>query len=342
MSTLRREQAEIMEAQIPVIDLTDARSSDRGARLRLGQLIDRTCTEIGFFTITGHGVPPEAITTLNRKAHEFFALPMEEKQEVIPADIKSPRGYKPVGYEALGHGNANMTPPDLKEYYHLGRESWPSEPYYTSSERQRYFIKNVWPRRPAGFAEAAARYYGEMERLVGVLMRVSALGLGIDEHFFDDKIDKHITAMRLNFYPEVKEPPKPGQLRGGEHTDYGLLTILNGENVPGGLQVKTRRGEWIDVETDPTNFVCNIGDLLMRWTNDRWVSNVHRVVTPPSSAAGAKRLSMAFFHHPNYDTLVECIAPAGKAKYPPVSSGEYRDLKYRQTRLMETPLKVAG
>ena len=328
-----------METQIPIIDVTDARSPNRAARQHLGQLIDRTCTEIGFFTITGHGVPPEVITALNRKAHAFFALPMQEKQDVIPTDIKSPRGYKPVGYEALGHGNANMTPPDLKEYYHLGRESWPDDTYYTSPEGQRYFIRNVWPRRPVGFAEAAERYYTEMEHLVVVLMRVAALGLGIEESFFDDKIDKHITAMRLNFYPEVKEPPKPGQLRGGEHTDYGLLTILNGENVPGGLQVKTRRGEWIDVETDPSNFVCNIGDLLMRWTNDRWVSNVHRVVTPPSSAAGAKRLSMAFFHHPNYDAVVECIAPPDKAKYPPVLSGEYRDLKYGQTRLMDAPLR---
>jgi isopenicillin N synthase-like dioxygenase len=180
-----------------------------------------------------------------------------------------------------------------------------------------------------------------MERLVGDVMRVVALGLGIDEHFFDNKIDKHITAMRLNFYPEVKEPPKPGQLRGGEHTDYGLLTILNGENVPGGLQVLTRNGQWIDVETDPSNFVCNIGDLLMRWTNDRWVSNVHRVATPPGSAAGAKRLSIAFFHHPNYDAVIECIAPPGKAKYSPVGSGEYRDLKYRQTRLMDTAQKAA-
>ena len=100
-----------MKPQIPVIDLTDARSSDRDARLRLGRQIDRTCTEIGSFTITGHGVPADTITGLNRKAHEFFALPMAEKQEVMPADIKSPRGYKPIGYEALGHGNANMTPP---------------------------------------------------------------------------------------------------------------------------------------------------------------------------------------------------------------------------------------
>src|SRR5262245_12689932 len=153
--------------QIPVIDLTDARSADRAARLRLGRLIDRTCTEIGFFTITGHGVPASAIADLNRKAHDFFALRMAEKREVLPADVTIPRGYKPVGYEALGHGNANMTPPDLKEYFHLGRESWPDEPYYTSAEGQRYFVPNVWPRRPAGFAAAAQRYYAEMERLVG-------------------------------------------------------------------------------------------------------------------------------------------------------------------------------
>ena len=166
------------------------------------------------------------------------------------------------------------------------------------------------------------------------MMELTALALDLPEHFFQDKIDKHITAIRLNYYPEQTTAPKPGQLRAGDHTDYGLLTILNGENVPGGLQVKTRAGDWIDVETDQDTFVVNIGDLLMRWTNDRWVSNVHRVVNPPDSvAARSKRLSIAFFHHPNYDALIECIAPPGKAKYPPVLSGEYRDLKYQQTRL---------
>jgi len=114
----------------------------------------------------------------------------------------------------------------------------------------------------------------------------------------------------------------------------GTFTILNGENVAGGLEVRTGAGDWIAVETEPGNFAVNIGDLLMRWTNDRWVSNTHRVANPPPSvAARAKRLSIAFFHQPNYDALIECIAPKGEAKYPPVRSGTYRDRKYQQTRL---------
>jgi isopenicillin N synthase-like dioxygenase len=96
--------------------------------------------------------------------------------------------------------------------------------------------------------------------------------------------------------------------------------------------VLAKNGHWIAVETDPEAFVVNIGDLLMRWTNDCWVSNTHRVVNPPASMASrAKRLSIAFFQQPNYDALIECIAPPGEAKYPSVRSGEYRDLKYRQT-----------
>ena len=160
------------------------------------------------------------------------------------------------------------------------------------------------------------------------------MGLALEEHFYDDKIDRHITAMRLNFYPDVKEPSKTGRLRGGEHTNYAILTILNGENVLGGLHVKTRGGAWIDVVTDPNTFVVNIGDLLMRWTNDRWLWNVDRVATPPGNAGGAKRSSMAFFHHPNYDALIECAAPCCQAKYTPVLSGEYRDLKYRLDQLL--------
>ncbi len=323
-----------MTPSIPVIDLTDALGGSARAKRAAAAEMDRACREIGFFTITGHGVPMTALDDLRARAHGFFARPLAEKRRAIHPVPATPRGYRALGIEALSYGNDRETPPDLKEYYHFGREIWPDQPYFTSAEGQRYFIRNLWPEQPTGFREAADRYYREMERLVLALMRIAALGLGVDEHFFDDKIDRHITAMRLNFYPEQTEAPKPGQLRAGEHTDYGAFTILNGENVAGGLQVKTRGGQWLDIETDPRSFVVNIGDLLMRWTNDRWVSNTHRVINPPREVAGAaRRLSIAFFHHPNYDAEIECIAPPGEAKYPPVGSGEYRDLKYRQTRL---------
>jgi isopenicillin N synthase-like dioxygenase len=246
----------------------------------------------------------------------------------------APRGYIAMGGEALSYASEVEAPPDLKEFYHCGRAAWPAEPYFTGPEGRRYFIPNHWPAEPAGFGVATERYYATMERLDLELMRLAALALGIDEHFFDDKVDRHISAMRLNFYPEQATTPQQDQLRAGAHTDYGLLTILNGENVPGGLQIRTRDGAWIDVETAPENFVINIGDLMMRWTNDRWLSNPHRVVNPPATvAARTRRLSIAFFLHPNYDALIECIAPPGQAKHPPVNSGEYRDFKYRQTQV---------
>jgi isopenicillin N synthase-like dioxygenase len=176
-----------------------------------------------------------------------------------------------------------------------------------------------------------------MDRLVVFLMRLAALALGVEERFFDDKVDRSIGTMRLNYYPRQLQPPAPGQLRAGAHTDYGSITILNGEDVPGGLQVRTRRGEWIDVRTPPEHFVINIGDLLMRWTNDRWLSNLHRVVNPPRADGGhAPRLSIAFFNHPNYDALIEGIAPPGEARHPPVLSGDYRDTKYLKTGLRPT------
>jgi isopenicillin N synthase-like dioxygenase len=323
-----------MATTIPVIDLAPAFTGSDAARRRVAAEIDRTCTEIGFFTISGHGVPAETILALREKADTFFALPLDQKLRAAPPDPTMPRGYRALGLEALSRGNAVATPFDLKEFYHLGRERWPDEPYYTQGEGPRYFIPNLWPDRPEGFAEAAEQYYSEMEKLSACLLALAALGLGLREDFFADKIDRHITAIRLNYYPEQHEAPKPGQLRAGEHTDYGLLTILNGENVPGGLQVKTRSGDWIEVATEPDTFVVNIGDLLMRWTNDRWVSNAHRVANPDfGPASRCKRLSIAFFHHPNYDALIECIAPPGKAKYPPVHSGRYRDEKYAVTRV---------
>lgn len=320
---------------VPVIDIAPYLAGSVAGRRQVADEVARAAEQIGFFAITGHGVPHATLDALYERAEAFFSLPLQEKQRVAPPNPAYARGYKAIGFEALAAGNALATPPDLKEYWHFGREVLPEDAYYTGPEGRRHFFRNLWPERLAGFREAADAYYRAMESLSATLCRISALALDLPETWFDDKIDRHITAARINYYPRQDDPPAEGQLRAGAHTDYGMLTILSGEPAPG-LQVLTRAGQWVDVATDRYRFVCNIGDLLMRWTNDRWVSNTHRVLNPPRDMARASsRMTIAFFHHPNHDAKIECIPGcAGDAppKYAPVLSGEFRDFKYAATR----------
>jgi isopenicillin N synthase-like dioxygenase len=318
---------------IPVIDLGPARRADRAERLAVARAIDAACSEIGFFTITDHGVGDAVVADLRSAAHAFFALPAAEKLKARHPVAGTNRGYHPVGGEALSTAMDQTAPPDLKEFFHVGPVDVTDDPYYTSALGRQHFQPNIWPAAPREFERAATVYYRTMSELIVFLMRLTALALERPETFFDDKVDRSIGTMRLNYYPAQAAPPRPGQLRAGAHTDYGGFTILSGEDVPGGLQVMTRAGEWIDARTEPTNFVVNIGDLLMRWTNDRWISTLHRVVNPPSADASRPRLSIAFFNHPNYDVLIECVAAPGAAKHAPVRSGDYRDIKYAKTGL---------
>jgi isopenicillin N synthase-like dioxygenase len=322
---------------VPVIDLTPAREGSGTDRQRIARQIDDACCDIGFFTIAGHGVPEGVANDLRETAHAFFALPLGEKLTACHPIAGTPRGYHALAGEALARANDEVVPPDLKEFYHVGPVEIGDDSYFTSERGRQFFLPNLWPARPGRFRDAAITYYRTMDRLVVFLVRLVALALDVDEGFFDDKVTRSIGTMRLNYYPRQVRPPLPGQLRAGAHTDYGSITILNGENVPGGLQVRTRSGDWIDVETPPEHFVVNVGDLMMRWTNDRWLSNLHRVVNPPLvDELNQARLSIAFFNHPNYDVTIECIAPAGEAKYPPVRSGDYRDSKYEKTGLKTT------
>ena len=317
---------------VPVIDLAPARSGGLADRRRVASRIDDACRDIGFFAITGHGVRDALIDDLRRRAHSFFARPAAEKLTWRHPVAGTNRGYQPAGLEALSAANDAAAPPDLKEFFHIGPVDVGDDVYYSSVLGRRHFTPNIWPPTPAGFEDAASSYYRAMSALVVTLMRLAALALGVEETFFDDKIDRSIGTMRLNYYPAQTAAPRPGQLRASAHTDYGGFTILSGEDVPGGLQVRTRDGRWIDVPTSPTTFVVNIGDLLMRWTNDRWLSNLHRVVNPPSGdTSSPARLSIAFFNHPNYDVSIECLPSQGPAKHPPVLSGEYRDTKYAKT-----------
>ncbi len=320
---------------VPVIDVTPALEGGLDDRRRVAALIDAACVEIGFFAISGHGVPARVSDDLRHAAHAFFALPFELKRRASPSDDAMPRGYHALGGEALARAMDTASPPDLKEFYHVGPVDVGEDPYYTGDKGRQFFLPNIWPDDPPSFRPAAVTYYRTMDGLIRVLMRLAALALEVPETFFDDKVHRSIGTMRLNYYPRQTGAPLPGQLRAGAHTDYGGFTILNGEDVPGGLQVRTRSDRWVDVRTAPDQFVINIGDLLMRWTNDRWLSNLHRVVNPPG-ADNRARLSIAFFNHPNWDVPIECLAPPGQARHAPVLSGDYRDVKYAKTGLATT------
>jgi isopenicillin N synthase-like dioxygenase len=322
--------------RVPVIDIAPfAAGADRAAaREREGvvRAVDAACTEIGFFSIAGHGVPPALVDRMLETSRAFFDLPLDEKQRVARPHPEQSRGYLAVGAENLSYSRGDASTTDLKEFFAIGPIDVPDEPYYRQPEAYPSFAPNLWPERPAALRPVWTEYYRAMDGLAARIMGIFALALGLGEDFFRDKTDRHISGIRANHYPEQLEPPAPGQIRAGAHTDYGAVTILLPENVPG-LQVLSRSGAWVDVTAPPGTFVCNIGDLMQHWTNDRWISTMHRVVNPPREAApGNRRLSIPFFHQPNYDALIECLptccGPDHPPRYEAVTSGQHRLTKF--------------
>ncbi len=313
---------------VPVIDLSDFWSGDAERKLAVAQQVGQACRDIGFLIVSGHGVPQSLVEDCYRTSKEFFALPLAQKTAVDRPAPDQVRGYSAVGGEGLSYSLDEPTPPDLKESLSIGPIDVDfTDPYVTCPEAGPHFAPNVWPTTPPDLKPVWTAYFGAMERLAADLMRMFALSLDLPEHYFDDKIDRHISMFRALGYPSQTTEPALGQLRAGAHSDYGSLTILRQEQRPGGLQVLNKAGEWIDVPAVPGTFVVNIGDLMAQWTNDLWSSTMHRVVNPPRDLANdSARVSLVFFHQPNYDAMVECLpgcaTPERPAKYAPVSSGD--------------------
>jgi isopenicillin N synthase-like dioxygenase len=325
----------MMLTTVPVIDIAPFLGGAPAERQAVARAIGRACEDIGFFTIVGHGIDAPLVRRMYDVSRAFFDLPMAAKQRVRRPKPEQSRGYIGVGEENLAYGVGRDTI-DLKEFFAIGPVDVPDEPYYRAPAAYPSFAPNVWPERPPELRAIYVEYYRAMERLAGRLMRAFALALGLPEEFFSDKTDRHISGIRVINYPDQPQAPAAGQLRAGAHSDYGALTILKAENVPGGLEVLNRAGEWVAVAPVADSFVINLGDLMMHWTNDRWISTLHRVANPPRDAAlGSRRQSIVFFYQPNYDALIECLpgccGPDHPAKYAPVTSGEHRLRKFLKT-----------
>jgi isopenicillin N synthase-like dioxygenase len=304
---------------VPLVDLC-GRPSDVAAQ------IAQANETIGFLVVTGHEIDANLIAEMQDVTERFFDLPLEAKLAWCQPRPEISRGYLPPQSRSLAYSRDTAAPPDLVEYFAMG---WLGTP-----ANDEFHHANLWPDRPAHMQLVWTTYYRALERLANDLLSFFALALELPADHFEPTCRRHCSVLFANCYPPIEAEPQPGQLRLGPHSDYGSLTILYRDETPGGLQV-SHKGRWENVPDMPGTYVVNIGDLMARWTNDRWVSTLHRVANPPAWAGSERRLSIPFFHQPDPEALIECLptcqGPGNPARYEPITSGENYRAKTSKT-----------
>jgi len=297
-----------MPSSVPILDLSPwyADTTDTDGRAALAAQLDAALSSVGFLLITGHGVPASLRAAVRAASHEFFALPESVKRQY--AVTVAGRGWLPPGVEANGYAEGTQTPPDLKESYSVGADQQVGVPEVDAY----WFQPNVWPAEVPALHAVVTEYLAQMRRLADDLLELCAAALGQPLDFFTTPSNHPTHTLNLNWYPPISlvGDPLPGQYRIGPHTDFGTVTILDREPGSGGLQVwDAATKEWADAPYDAEAFTINTGDLLARWSGDRWTSNRHRVVAPSADAPTESLISLVYFHETNHDTVVEALQP---------------------------------
>ena len=300
--------------EIPVIDISTLR--DRSATPAVASAIGQACRQTGFFYITGHGIEDALLSELRTQSAGFFGLSESAKRGVSIEHSRHNRGYVPFEAEKLDPTRKG----DLKEGFNMGRE-WAADAPDLMAGRA-FCGPNQWPPGLPGFRPALCAYFDAMLALCQDLHRAFAIDLGMPEHFFEALINKPLATLRLLHYPPHPGRFDPDQYGAAPHTDYGNVTVL-WQDTSGGLEVQARNGDWIAAPPIDGTFVCNIGDCLMRWSNNTYVSTPHRVV----NRSGRERYSVPFFLDPNGDAAVACLpscsGPGRPALYPPTTGADY-------------------
>ncbi|KAL1857593.1 hypothetical protein Daus18300_010233 [Diaporthe australafricana] len=316
-----------MSNEIPLIDFSDFYSPDPAVKEKVVNQIRESCLYNGFFQIKNHTVPLSQQSAVLNSAKDLFSLDLEEKQKVSKNNNTWNRGYEMLRSQILEEG----TQPELKEGFYIGDDISADHPYFVNKKLNSG--PNQWP-EPLGatFQETAMSYYKSTIDLAADLLKALALSLDLEESYFSKFMDGAVATMRLLHYPSQPADADEKLSRGiGAHTDFGAITLLLQDDVDG-LQVWDKRSEtWIDVEPTKGAFVVNLGNLMSRWTNEKYKSNVHRVI----NKSGKERYSIPFFVSGNPDYLVECIptckAADDPAKFPPITVQEAVSAAYAES-----------
>jgi isopenicillin N synthase-like dioxygenase len=312
-----------VSTDIPLIDLRAWREGDPERRRAVAVELDGALQTCGFLMVDHHGVDAELGDALRAAARRFFALAPERKARYATA--VGGRGWLAPGREANAfYGEvADGTRADLKESWTSGRDHRSGDPDIDAE----WFAPNVWPEEVPELAELSTRFSDGVRVLYAELLEMAATALGLAPDWFTGRVRSSPHTFNLNRYPPLTETGRPGdgQFRIAPHTDWGILTVLDRQPGYGGLQVQGADGTWEDAPFAPGAFTINVGDLMARWTGDRWRSTRHRVLPPPPDAPDEELISLVVFLEADMDTVIRPLpAPIGhNTAYPPVTAGDY-------------------
>jgi len=322
--------------RLAVIDISPLFGDDSARRAAVAAAMADAARRDGFFYVTGHGVDSAVIARMDADARTFFALPQAEKARIAMAKGGTAwRGWFPLD------GELTSGRPDQKEGIYFGEELGPDD----ARVRDGWPMHgaNLWPARPAGLRSAVETYVAQTARAAGAMMQGFSLALGLpDQAFARTYLARPTVLFRIFRYP----PARPGGWGVGEHTDYGLLTLLAQDDL-GGLQVRADDG-WIEAPPIPDTLVCNVGDMLERLSGGRFVSAPHRVV----NRGGRERLSFPVFYDPDFEAVMTpAVEPVGlgdrrRARWdgtdPNLFAGRYRDYLLRKVGAVFPDLKAGA
>jgi isopenicillin N synthase-like dioxygenase len=314
-------------SQIPTLDIR--RFTQPSSPADAGAFVAELGTayrEWGFAGIRNHGIPQSLIDDAYRVFSGFFALPDEVKRKYHVPGGGGARGYTPFGVETAKGAQYS----DLKEFWHIGRE------IPRDSKHADVMPPNLWPDEVPRFREVGYGLYQALDTLGSSVLSALALHIGLPREYFADKTDCGNSILRPIHYPPITTPDIPN-VRAGAHEDINLITLLVGASAEG-LEVRSRKGEWVPFTADADTIVVNIGDMLQRLTNHVYPSTTHRVVNPPGDKARQPRYSTPFFLHPNPDFVIDvlpsCITPDNPSRYPePITAQGYLEERLREIKL---------
>lgn len=315
--------------KIPVLDLDDFNSGNAQKRIKFVQDLGSAYSDIGFVAVKNHGLSSELCDNLYEVVESFFRQPDEIKQKYEIEGLFGQRGYTGKGKE---HAKGRTTG-DLKEFYHVGQN------VAADDELASDYPANVWPEELAEFQEYTNQAYLTLENAGKTMLKAIAIYLGLEENYFDAKVDKGNSILRPIHYFPIENPEEVPEdaVRAAEHGDINLITLLMGASAEG-LQVLRRDGKWIPITALPDQIVVNVGDMLERLTNKKLKSTIHRVVNPPKEKMKYSRFSIPFFMHPRSDMdlscLESCVDDENPKLFENMNAGEFLN-----ERLIELGLK---